>query len=110
MVPRFIRIVLVITVALLFPATSPADNREAAPVGPDQPGAGAGAAAQQVARGVLVRFDKDDPGWKARMECLSKLVKAGPGVTPILTDALQHAAPLAREFAAQALVLFADVN
>jgi HEAT repeat protein len=69
-----------------------------------------GAAPRQVVRDVLAQFDKGDPGWKARMEALIRLVKAGPGVAPFLTEALKRDSPSAREFAAQALVLFADPN
>jgi hypothetical protein len=61
-----------------------------------------------VARDVLSGFAKGNPGWKARMEGLIRLVKAGPEVTPVLADALKTGSPAAREFAAQALVLFAD--
>ncbi len=105
MSPRSLRTVLIFSAILLFAASSWAFAQEAT----GQPGKpGAGATAAQVARDILARFDKGDPGWKTRMEGLIKLVKAGPGVTPVLTEALNKGSPLAREFAAQALVLFAD--
>src|SRR5262245_35757773 len=94
-----LRIVLILHGIVLFPATSGAGQ-------PEKPEAGA--AAGQVARDVLAKFDKGDPGWKPRLEGLIRLVKAGPGVTPVLTEALEAASPSTREFAAQALVLFAD--
>ena len=94
-----LRIVLILHGIVLFPATSGAGQ-------PEKPEAGA--AAGQVARDVLAKFDKGDPGWKPRLEGLIRLVKAGPGVTPVLTEALKTASPSTREFAAQALVLFAD--
>jgi hypothetical protein len=108
MLPRSIRIGLIFHVVLLFTATSLADNKEVTTGQPEKPGAGA--AASQVARDILAKFDKRDPGWKARMEGLIRLVKAGPGVTPILTEALKNGSASTREFAAQALVLFADAN
>src|SRR5262245_20622761 len=95
----FLRIVLILHGIVLFPATSGAGQ-------PEKPEAGA--AAGQVARDVLAKFDKGDPGWKPRLEGLIRLVQAGPGVTPVLTEALKAASPSTREFAAQALVLFAD--
>jgi HEAT repeat protein len=85
-----------------------ADNQAATAGQPEKPGAGD--AANQVARDILAQFDKGDPGWKARLEGLTRLVKAGPDVTPLLTEALKKGPPLAREFAAQALVLFADAK
>jgi HEAT repeat protein len=66
------------------------------------------AAAQKEARQIVARFDKGDPGWKVRMEALVRLVRAGPAVVPVLAEALHKGPPSTREFAAQALVLFAD--
>ncbi|MCI0743190.1 MAG: HEAT repeat domain-containing protein, partial [Gemmataceae bacterium] len=63
---------------------------------------------EQTSRKILARFDQGDPGWKVRMESLPRVVKAGPGATPYLVDALKNGAPSTREFAAQALVLVAD--
>src|SRR5262245_51406236 len=98
MVSRSNRIVLSLPVVLLF--TTPSVARQ-----PDKPRAPA--TASQVAREVLARFDKGDPGWRARMEGLIRLEKAGPGVTGALTEALTRGSPSTRSFAAQALVLFA---
>src|SRR5262245_58701960 len=108
MLPRSRRIVLTLTIVLLFALTYWADNRAATTTQPSQPGAGT--AARQVARDILAQFDKGDPGWKARLEGLIRLVKAGSGVTPLLTQALKKGSPSARELAAQALVLFADAS
>jgi hypothetical protein len=90
----------------LFTAASLASNQEA--TAGQKPGAGA--AEKQVAQDVLVWFEQGDPGWKARLEGLVRLVKAGPGVTPVLMEALKKGSPSTREFAAQALVLFADAS
>jgi hypothetical protein len=59
-------------------------------------------------REILSRFDKGSPGWKVRMECLVRLAKAGPGVVPLLVEALQRGSPSVRAFAAQALAALAD--
>jgi HEAT repeat protein len=67
-----------------------------------------GAAAQQTARETVAKFDQGDPGWKVRMEALVTLARGGPSVVPVLVDALKNGSPHAREFAAQALVLFAE--
>ncbi len=68
----------------------------------------ASAAAEKAAHGVLAKFDKGDPGWKARMASLVELAKQGPATVPILIEALKKGSPWARELAAQALVLLAD--
>ncbi len=68
------------------------------------------AAAAKAARDALARFDKGDPGWKVRTEALVELAKQGPAVAPVLVEALKKGSPSAREFAAQALVLFADAD
>jgi hypothetical protein len=88
MILRSIRIALIFPVVLSFTATSAAEN--------------------QAARDILARFEKGDPGWKARMEGLIGLVKIGPDVAPLLTQVLKNGSPSARAFAAQALVLFPD--
>src|SRR5262245_51137754 len=106
MVSRSLRIVRSLTGVLLFTAAALADHHEARAGQPQKPGAGA--PANLVAREVLAQFAKGDPGWQARMEGLIRLVKAGPSVTGALTEALTRGSPSAREFAAQALVLFAD--
>lgn len=66
----------------------------------------AGATAQEV----LAKFDEGDPGWKVRMEALVRLARIGPEAVPALIEALQKGSPTTREFAAQALVLFADAR
>jgi HEAT repeat protein len=66
------------------------------------------AAAEKEARQIVARFDKGDPGWKVRMEALVRLVRIGPAVVPVLVEALHKGPPATREFAAQALVLFAE--
>jgi len=63
---------------------------------------------QQAARDVLARFDKGNGSWMFRMEALVRLAQIGSGAAPVLIEALQDSKPTAREFAAQALVLFAD--
>jgi HEAT repeat protein len=65
-------------------------------------------AAETVARDLLARFDKGNPGWKVRMAALVELAKQGPAVVPVLTESLKKGSPWVREFAAQALVLFAE--
>ncbi len=62
------------------------------------------------AREILGKFEKGDPGWKARMTGLVELARQGPGTVPVLLEGLKSASPSAREFAAQALVLFADAS
>jgi hypothetical protein len=44
------------------------------------------------------------------MESLVRLAQAGPAVAPVLIGALADGQPAVREFAAQALVLFADAT
>jgi HEAT repeat protein len=75
----------------------------AAPLGAQAPAPGDPAA--KTVRDFLARFDEGDPGWKVRMEALVGLAKVGPAAVPVLVEALQKGLPLAREFAAQALVL-----
>jgi hypothetical protein len=65
-------------------------------------------AAEEEARRIVARFDKGDPGWKVRMEALVRLARAGPAVVPVLAEALHKGPPSTREFAAQALVHFAE--
>jgi len=57
---------------------------------------------------TLARFDKNDPGWKVRMEALVELAKTGPKAIPVLVHALETGSPSTQEIAAQALVLFPD--
>jgi HEAT repeat protein len=65
-------------------------------------------AAEQACREVLAKFDKDNPGWKVRMAGLVELAKQGPAAVPALVEALKNGSPSTRDFASQALVLFAE--
>jgi HEAT repeat protein len=76
--------------------------------GKGTPGTKGRAAAEKEARQIVARFDKGDPGWKVRMEALVRLARAGPAVVPVLAEALHKGPPSTREFAAQALALFAE--
>src|SRR5215471_17349425 len=81
----------------------------AAPLSADDKSAGS-AETQKTIRAILAKFDKGDPGWKVRMEALVSLAKIGPAAGPILVEGLKDKSPETREFAAQALVLFADAK
>jgi HEAT repeat protein len=72
--------------------------------------AGSTAAAEKAARAALARFEKRNAGWKERMEALVGLARIGPAAVPVLVEALKGGQPATREFAAQALVLFADAK
>jgi HEAT repeat protein len=72
--------------------------------------AGAIAAVEKEARAALAKFEKRNGDWKARMEALVSLAKIGPPAAPVLVEALKDGPPTTREFAAQALVLFADAK
>jgi HEAT repeat protein len=72
--------------------------------------AGSTAAAEKVARAALTKFEQGNGDWKVRMEALVSLAKIGPPAAPVLVEALKDGRPATREFAAQALVLFADAN
>jgi HEAT repeat protein len=63
---------------------------------------------QKAARVALAGFEKGNGDWKARMEALVRLAQIGPAAAPVLIEALKDSKPATREFAAQALVLFAD--
>jgi HEAT repeat protein len=91
------RTLLTLAFVLLFAAPLSADER-----------AGATAAAEKAARDALARFEKADGDWKVRMEALVSLARIGPAAAPVLVEALRAGRPTTREFAAQALVLFAD--
>jgi len=67
-------------------------------------------AAEKAARASLAKFEKGSGDWKARMEALVDLAKIGPPAAPVLVEALKDGRPVTREFAAQALVLFADAK
>jgi HEAT repeat protein len=94
-----VRTVWMLALALLFAGPLLADEKSAST-----------AEAQKTVRATLAKFDKGDPGWKVRMEALVRLAKIGPPAVPVLVEALEHDSPEVREFAAQALVLFADSN
>src|SRR5262249_15215981 len=73
------------------------------------------AAAQQVARDALARFEKPPNdlkagirNWKIRIECLVTLAKIGPAAVPVVLDALKDKSAETRAFAAQALGFLAD--
>jgi HEAT repeat protein len=72
--------------------------------------AGSTAAAEKAARSALAKFEEGNGDWKVRMEALVSLAKVGPPAAPVLVEALKDGRPATREFAAQALVLFADAN
>jgi HEAT repeat protein len=86
-------------VVLLFAVPLPADDKT-----------GAIAAAEKEARAALAKFEKRNGDWKVRMEALVSLTKIGPPADPVLVEALKDGQPTTREFAAQALVLFADAK
>jgi HEAT repeat protein len=91
--------VRLLTLVLLFGAPVSADAQSASTTD-----------AQKTARAILTKFNKGDPGWKVRMEALVSLARIGPPAGAILVEGLKHKSPDTREFAAQALVLFADSN
>ena len=76
----------------------------------ETPNAGSTPAPQKGARDALAGFDKGNGAWKVRMETLVQLAKIGPAAAPVLVEALKDSKPATREFAAQALVLFADAT
>jgi HEAT repeat protein len=92
-----VRTVWMLTLVLLYAAPLSADDK-----------AGSTAETQKTVRAILAKFDKGDPSWKVRMEALVNLAKIGRTAGPILVEGLKHESPQTREFAAQALVLFAD--
>jgi hypothetical protein len=99
--PRLpLRTCLTVALALLCPSALSANDRE--------PPRTKERAVEKEARQIVARFDKGDPGWKVRMEALVRLARAGPGVVPVLAEALHKGRPSTRELAAQALVLFAE--
>jgi HEAT repeat protein len=63
---------------------------------------------QKAARDAVAEFERGNGDWKARMEALARLAKIGPEAAAVLIEALKDSKPATREFAAQALVLFAD--
>jgi hypothetical protein len=81
---------------------------EAKKTSPGTSNAGQTPAPLKGAREALAGFEKGNGDWKARMEALVRLAKIGPAGAPVLVEALKDSKPATREFAAQALVLFAD--
>jgi HEAT repeat protein len=98
--------VLLATVALLAVPLRAQDQTKRK--SPETSGAGSTPSPLKAARAALAGFEKGDGDWKARMEALVRLAQIGPAAAPVLTEALQDGKPVTREFAAQALVLFAD--
>jgi hypothetical protein len=74
----------------------------------ETPGVGSTPTPQKAAHDALAGFEKGNGDWKLRMEALVRLAKIGPAAAPVLVEALTDSKPATREFAAQALVLFAD--
>lgn len=72
----------------------------------------------KTVREALTKFEKTwhtpkrygDPVWKAQMEVLVRLAKAGPEAIPVLTDALKNGPPDTRRVAAQALGIVGDAG
>ena len=91
------RTVLILSLVLLFAVSLSADEKHVPT--PDT---------QKAVGAILAKFDKGDPGWKVRMEALVSLAKIGPAAGPTLVEGLKYESPIAREFAAQTLVLIAD--
>jgi HEAT repeat protein len=98
--------VLVAIVSIL--AAEVRAQHEAKKKSPEESNAGSTPTPQTAARAALASFEKGSGDWKARMEALVRLAKIGPAATPVLIEALKDSKPATREFAALALVLFAD--
>jgi len=99
-------VVLLVTLFLL--AAELRAQGEAKKESPEASNAGSSPTPQKAARDALAGFEKGNGDWRARMEALVRLAKIGPAAAPVLVDALKDRKPETREFAAQALVLFAD--
>jgi HEAT repeat protein len=112
MARRLIQTLLTLALALTFVVPGWANEQkettgQADDLGPTIKG-GLGTPKEKAVQATLAKFDKGDPGWKVRMESLVGLVKIGPEAVPVLVEALRTGSPSTREFAAQALVVFAD--
>jgi HEAT repeat protein len=81
---------------------------EAKTKSPERSNVGSTPTPQKAARDALAGFEKGNGDWKVRMETLVRLARIGPAAAPVLIEALKDSKPATREFAAQALVLFAD--
>src|SRR6516164_7972087 len=100
--------VLLVTLFLLADPVQSQD--EATKQTAETPNAGSTLTPPKAARDVLAGFEKGNGDWKARMQALVRLAQIGPAAAPVLVEALKDGKPATREFAAQALVLFADSN
>jgi hypothetical protein len=99
---------LALVVCLFLLADPVRSQDEAKKQSAETPNAGSTPIPQKGARDALAGFEKGNGAWKARMEALVRLAKIGPAAAPVLVEALKDSKPATREFAAQALVLFAD--
>jgi HEAT repeat protein len=97
--------VLVPAFVLLFAGPLLADDRAASDAT-----AASTATAEKAARAALTKFEKGNGAWKLRMEALVGVARIGPAAVPVLVEALKSGRPATREFAAQALVLYADAK
>jgi hypothetical protein len=97
----------VLATFILLPAKLPAQD-DAKKKPPETSNLASTPTPDKATRDVLARFDKGNGNWMVRMEALVRLAQIGPAATSVLTEALQDRKPATREFAAQALVLFAD--
>jgi HEAT repeat protein len=98
--------VLLVTLCLLADPVRAQD--EAKKKSPETSNASSTPTPQKAARDALAGFEKGNGDWKVRMEALVRLARIGPDAAPVLVEALADSKQAAREFAAQALVLFAD--
>jgi HEAT repeat protein len=98
-----------VLLAALFLLTGPLwAQDEARKKSPETSSTTATPAQQKAVRDALAGFEKGNGDWKVRMEALVRLAQIGPAAAPVLIEALKDGKPTTREFAAQALVLFAD--
>ena len=98
---------LLVTFLILAAPGQAQDEATRKPTGPSKTAEAAGAAA---ARAALAKFEAGNGDWKVRMGAWVGLARIGPTAVPVLVEALQGGPPATREFAAQALVLYADAN
>src|SRR5262245_50266885 len=102
-----VSVLLAITLLVGVPLRAQDDAKNKPPKGSND---GSTSTPQKAARDVLAGFAKGNGDWKVRMEALVRLAQIGPAAAPILIEALKDGKPATREFAAQALVLFADAK
>jgi HEAT repeat protein len=105
---RIMRVLLALLVTFLVLAYPVRARDEAKKQSPETSNASSTRTPQKAARDALAMFEKGNGDWKLRMEALIRLAKIGPAAAPVLVEALKDSKPATREFAAQALVLFAD--